>query len=81
MPFKSEFKCGCFKWVLRAHNTLSPHLVSTLCLFTLRLHTLSLRFVESPDTEVRCLEFGLSRWADFDEMLRFQAIWKIPLRG
>ena len=35
-------------WVARA-CTLSPHFVP----FTLRPHTLSLRFVESPDTEVR----------------------------
>jgi len=41
---------------------LSSHLVSTLCLrtlsVTLRPCTLSLRFVESPDTEVRCYENG-----------------------
>ena len=40
--------------MLRAY-TLSPHLVSTLCPFTLRLHTLS---PTSPDTEVRCYKNG-----------------------
>ena len=54
VPFKSgiksEFRVGA------SHL----HFVSTPCLHalsdTLRLHTLSLRFVESPDTEVRCYE-------------------------
>jgi hypothetical protein len=80
-PALDEFKRGFGVGASRLHlvsHTLSPHLVSTLCLFTLRPHTSPLRFVKSCSSR-RTRRSGPTRmpWAGRMIRIRFARFYRI----